>query len=347
LETLKVYFFTVLPQSWELSPYGMRLTLIALLAGMTGSFINMAMWRIPRGESIFLPRSHCPVCKHVLSVGDLLPVLSYLALGGKCRYCKTRFGVRYMLIELFLIVVAVALYYHFGLGATSLGAFGLVSLGVFTTGVLKRRVWDREIMKKQTGFTYIEVMMCLVIVAAVIIPFGNTFLSTYGRSLKNKEYVIAYNLLEEKMEELKLVPFYKLKSDYSIYAKPPRREDSIFSDEVIELFPKMRENEEIFYENFSDIFTEKNVYKDRVHKKFLRNYLEYYNREYELYPEGYHVFKRYTKVEDVSAKPDKKYEPDLIANKETRKDLLKVTVTVWIDSRTTSRKLQVSMYRRK
>ena len=65
-----------------------------------GSFVTMLSWRLPRRMSIVTPRSHCPKCREVLGARDLVPVLSWVASGGRCRYCGTKIGVRYPLIEL-------------------------------------------------------------------------------------------------------------------------------------------------------------------------------------------------------------------------------------------------------
>ena len=70
------------------------------LGTVFGSFINCMSWRIVNGENVLKGRSHCTACNHVLGVRDLFPVLSYLFLKGKCRYCGTKISPRYMLVEL-------------------------------------------------------------------------------------------------------------------------------------------------------------------------------------------------------------------------------------------------------
>ncbi len=74
--------------------------MIFILGLMIGSFLNVCIYRIPQGMSVAYPGSHCPVCQHGLGALDLIPVLSYLGLGGKCRYCKTKYSIRYSLVEL-------------------------------------------------------------------------------------------------------------------------------------------------------------------------------------------------------------------------------------------------------
>ena len=74
---------------------------IWLLFGLiVGSFLNVLIYRVPRGESILLPPSHCPHCQQRLKVPDLVPVLSYVWLKGHCRYCRAAISCRYPLVEL-------------------------------------------------------------------------------------------------------------------------------------------------------------------------------------------------------------------------------------------------------
>jgi leader peptidase (prepilin peptidase)/N-methyltransferase len=74
---------------------------LALIAGLAiGSFLNVVIYRLPRGESVVKPRSKCPSCGHQLSGLENIPVISWLALRGKCRSCKEPISIRYPLIEL-------------------------------------------------------------------------------------------------------------------------------------------------------------------------------------------------------------------------------------------------------
>lgn len=68
---------------------------------MFGSFFTLAVYRIPLHKDITHERSFCPNCNHKLSFLDLIPVLSYIFLGGKCRYCKQKIRIRYLLLEIF------------------------------------------------------------------------------------------------------------------------------------------------------------------------------------------------------------------------------------------------------
>lgn len=64
-----------------------------------GSFLNVVVWRVPRGESIVFPGSHCPCCGRAIRWYDNIPLVSWLALGAKCRDCKAPISPRYILVE--------------------------------------------------------------------------------------------------------------------------------------------------------------------------------------------------------------------------------------------------------
>ena len=78
----------------------MIVALAAAFGLAIGSFLNVCIHRLPRGESVVSPGSHCPACGSAIRWFDNLPVLSYLILGGKCRACGARFSARYLIVEL-------------------------------------------------------------------------------------------------------------------------------------------------------------------------------------------------------------------------------------------------------
>lgn len=85
--------------------------LSAAFGVIIGSFLNVLILRVPRGEKIS-GRSYCPHCKHQLAVYDLIPIFSYLLLRGKCRYCNKQISSRYILIE-FATAALFALNFYF------------------------------------------------------------------------------------------------------------------------------------------------------------------------------------------------------------------------------------------
>ena len=74
--------------------------LIFCIGALFGSFFTLAVYRIPIGQDITHTRSYCPKCKHKLGFWDMIPIFSYAFLGGKCRYCKEKIRIRYLLLEI-------------------------------------------------------------------------------------------------------------------------------------------------------------------------------------------------------------------------------------------------------
>ena len=81
-------------------PAMLAYALVMLLGAVIGSFLNVCIHRLPRGESLAWPASHCPACAAPIAAYDNVPVLSYLLLRGRCRACEAPISLRYPLVEL-------------------------------------------------------------------------------------------------------------------------------------------------------------------------------------------------------------------------------------------------------
>jgi len=88
----------------------------ALLGLAMGSFLNVCMDRLPRGQSIINPPSHCAACNRKLGIFDLVPLFSYLWLRGRCRYCQAPIPLRLPVVEGATSLLFTFLYWEFGLG---------------------------------------------------------------------------------------------------------------------------------------------------------------------------------------------------------------------------------------
>ncbi len=88
--------------------------IIFLLGLILGSFLNVCIYRLPWGENIVSYPSHCPNCLRRLGFLDLLPLLSYVLLRGRCRYCECRISIRYPGVELLTGLVFLATYFSTG-----------------------------------------------------------------------------------------------------------------------------------------------------------------------------------------------------------------------------------------
>ncbi len=134
--------------------------LAAVAGAVFGSFINCAAWRIAHGENFLKGRSHCAECGHVLGIGDLIPVISYLALKGKCRYCGKKISPRYMLTELFLAAAFVLLVLRYGASGEAVRYMG------FAVILLGLSLVDLETYRIPNGF-----LIAGIVWWAVTIPF--------------------------------------------------------------------------------------------------------------------------------------------------------------------------------
>ncbi|MDP4094590.1 MAG: prepilin peptidase [Bacillota bacterium] len=101
---------------------------VIVLGLILGSFFNVCIYRIPKGESIINPPSHCPKCGQRLKTADLVPVFSWLFLRGRCRYCKEHIPIRYTLVEILTCAVYFVMFSKFGLSAEGISSIFLMSV---------------------------------------------------------------------------------------------------------------------------------------------------------------------------------------------------------------------------
>lgn len=101
---------------------------IIILGLLLGSFFNVCIYRIPRGESIAFPPSHCTSCNNKIKGYDLIPVISYIFLKGKCRYCGEKISLRYPTVEIITAALFYFVYARYGLTFFTIKFIVLVSL---------------------------------------------------------------------------------------------------------------------------------------------------------------------------------------------------------------------------
>ena len=104
--------------------------IIFLLGLAFGSFANVVIYRLPKGKSIVRPGSQCPSCGKNILWYDNIPLLSFILLKGRCRFCKAKISVRYFIVELITGILFFALYLKFGL------TINLLIYAVFTLCLL-------------------------------------------------------------------------------------------------------------------------------------------------------------------------------------------------------------------
>ena len=113
-----------------------RLTVAIFALGLAfGSFLNVCIYRLPRGISVIHPRSSCPQCQALIHFYDNVPVLSWLMLRGRCRHCRHAISPRYLAVELLTAALFLLCYAQFGLTLSALkcSVFGFFLLGLIFT----------------------------------------------------------------------------------------------------------------------------------------------------------------------------------------------------------------------
>ena len=142
--------------------------LIFCIGTLFGSFFTLAVYRIPLGKDITHERSFCPNCNHKLTFLDMIPILSYICLGGKCRYCKQKIRPRYLLLEILSGVVFVLFamsirfnFLEFSISSAVYLVFGLLYLATLfiIAGIDKEKI---QIEKSLLLFGYIVETLYIV-----------------------------------------------------------------------------------------------------------------------------------------------------------------------------------------
>jgi len=104
-----------------------------IFGAIVGSFLNVCIYRLPKEESIVWPGSHCIHCKKPIKFYDNIPLISYLLLRGKCRYCKGPISTQYPLIEGITAFSSLVLLMRFGLSLTYITYFAFVAALIVIT----------------------------------------------------------------------------------------------------------------------------------------------------------------------------------------------------------------------
>ncbi|HEU4629444.1 MAG TPA: prepilin peptidase [Gemmatimonadaceae bacterium] len=138
------------------------LVVVFLLGASIGSFLNVCIGRWPAGESVVAPRSRCPACGHAIRWYENVPVLSWLALRGRCAGCKGAISPQYVLVELVVGLGWVGALLAYGPEFTALrvAVFGTVLLGIAVTDAKHYLIPD--------GFTVFGLFWVLVTAAVAV-----------------------------------------------------------------------------------------------------------------------------------------------------------------------------------
>ncbi|MBF0588939.1 MAG: prepilin peptidase [Magnetococcales bacterium] len=137
---------------------------VGIYAAVVGSFLNVCIHRIPRGEGIALEPSHCPKCDAPIKWRDNIPILGWLLLLGRCRSCKAPISWRYPLVELLSVGLALMALFRFGL------TWEFAALSIFGAALLTLTMIDFEHYILPDVITYPG--MVVGVALAWLLPLG-------------------------------------------------------------------------------------------------------------------------------------------------------------------------------
>ena len=172
-------------------PYWLIIPFLFVLGCCIGSFLNVLVWRLPRGQSLAWPPSQCPKCNHRLAWYDNLPVIGWIMLRGKCRYCALPISPRYPIFEaltgiLFVFYFLCLFVWHLGPCITTYGDFGeiqRITLGAFDNdwpvygllmlmvcGLLAASLIDAELYIIPIEIPWVITVLALLVHALIAAP---------------------------------------------------------------------------------------------------------------------------------------------------------------------------------
>ena len=153
--------------------------LIFAIGTLFGSFFTLAVYRLPLHQDITHERSYCPKCNHKLSFLDMIPVLSYVFLGGKCRYCKNKIRIRYLLLEIFtgMVFLLFVMSLNINLNEINLSKIVYLIFGMlYIAGLIIIAGIDKENRKINKGvLVYEVVILSLYIIYLYIVEHTNIY----------------------------------------------------------------------------------------------------------------------------------------------------------------------------
>jgi leader peptidase (prepilin peptidase)/N-methyltransferase len=142
--------------------------ILFVFGAIVGSFLNVCITRIPKRESLVSPPSHCCKCGKSIRFYDNVPIISFLILRGRCRFCRERISVRYVLVEVITGVMTAALYFRFGL------TLAFVTTFIFVTALIVVSFIDLEHRIVPDVISLPGILVGALIAIAAKYVFGDT-----------------------------------------------------------------------------------------------------------------------------------------------------------------------------
>lgn len=167
-----------------------------IFGSIVGSFLNVCIYRLPKGRSVIVPGSHCPNCTAAIHWYDNIPILSYVFLGGRARCCKSKISFRYFIVEVLTALVFLVLFSAFGLTPKSFAYAAMVS------GLIVATFVDFEIQEIPDEVSVGGLVLGLVLATAFPSILNetarlNSFLNSFLGALVGGGMIYAMGMLGE------------------------------------------------------------------------------------------------------------------------------------------------------
>ncbi len=156
--------------------------IIFLFGSIIGSFLNVCIFRIQKEESIVFPTSHCGSCNTKLKGKDLVPIVSFFTLKGKCRYCNEKVSIQYPLVEVATGILFVIVYLKFGLSIDFLKFVTLTSV-LLVIGIIDYKtqyVYSSVII---TGIAFGIIFLIITLITGEKLNLTNIIIGAFIPSL--------------------------------------------------------------------------------------------------------------------------------------------------------------------
>lgn len=153
--------------------------IIFIIGSLFGSFFTLAVYRIPKKQDIIHTHSYCPNCNHKLGLLDLFPIISYIVLGGKCRYCKEKIRPRYFILEILSGTLFVTFAFLLGIRFETLTLLHVIDfsfISLYLTFIILLAGIDKENRKIEKGVSvYGIVISIMYMIYLCIVDLSNIY----------------------------------------------------------------------------------------------------------------------------------------------------------------------------
>ena len=157
--------------------------IIFIIGTLFGSFYTLAVYRIPKRQDIIHTHSYCPNCNHKLGLLDLFPIISYIALRGKCRYCKEKIRPRYFILEILSGILFLAFAYLIGIKIETLNLIKIIDfsfIALYLTYIILIAGIDKENRKIQKGVSVYGIIISIMYMIYLCIVEQQTNIYRYA-----------------------------------------------------------------------------------------------------------------------------------------------------------------------